>query len=332
MKNLKEKLLNAKRVCIFRTDGIGDMILTLPMVNALKFINQEIEIHFIISERTYPLLRNQPNIKKVYFIEDIVKFPCFLKERNYDVAFFPRPKPKEVFAAFIAKIPLRVGSAYRFYSILLNHRVGEHRKYGKKSEAKHNLNLISSITNEEYDIKLLPPIIDINTLESIKTKFNLPTEFIIIHPGGAGSAPKLPIEKFIKIAKIITNKYRKRIVVTGNETEKYLAQSISTNVKNAIDLSGQLTLEELIALISLSNGVICNSTGVIHIAASLDKKIIGFYPNSPQVNSIRWGPVSNQKKILTPIYTSDLDKDNMDLISVETIENAFVELFVLVIT
>lgn len=328
MKNHKGILLNAKRVCIFRTDGIGDLILTLPMVNAIKKINPNIEIHFIISERTYPLLKNQPHIKKVYFIENIVKLPCFLKERNYDVAFFPRPKLKEVFAAFMSKIPLRIGTSYRYYSFLLNHRVSEHRKYGEKSEAKHNLNLISSVSNEEYEIELVPPVVDYTSLQIIKSKYKLPEKFIIIHPGGAGSAPKLPIDKFIEFVNIIANKYQKSVVITGSGTEKYLAQSICNKVRNLIDLSSQLTLDELIALISLSEGVICNSTGVIHIAASLDKKIIGFYPNSPQVNSIRWGPISNKKIILTPNFESESEKDNMELISVEKIENAFIDLFI----
>ncbi len=328
MKNHKQILVNAKRVCIFRTDGIGDLILTLPMVKVLKAINPDVEINIVASEKTLPLLINQQLIKKVYIIENIIKLPCFLKDRKFDVVFFPRPKPKEVLSSFLAKIPLRVGSAYRFYSFLLNHRVREHRKYGEKSEAQHNINLIASITKENYKIELIPPIIEDELKKQVTNKFNLPINYIIIHPGGTGSAPKLPITKFSEIAKIISSKYNKYIVITGNEAEKKQSQIINKDLPISINLCGLTTLEELIAIIAKSDGVISNSTGVIHIAASLDKKIIGFYPNSPAMNSIRWGPISEIKRILTPTNKNALDKDNMDLISINDIEKAFVELFI----
>lgn len=326
MKNKKELLENAHRICIFRTDRIGDMILTLPMVNALLQVNPTVEIHFIISKYTEPLLKNQPLIKSYYFIEEIIDENSFLISKEFDVAFFPRPKFDEVFSAFRARIPLRIGSAYRVYSFLLNHRVKEHRKFGKKSEAEHNLNLISSITKQDYEIQLIPPVVDRTIQKNIKEKFNLPENFIIIHPGGGGSAPKLPLDKFIEISKMISSKYSRQIVVTGNKAETQLAEAICQST-NSYNLSDKLSLTELIALIDLSDGVIANSTGIVHLAASLEKKILAFYPNSPQMNSIRWGPISTKKIILTPEYTQKQDRDKMDLISLENIEAAFCKLF-----
>ncbi len=327
MKNHQEILENAKRICIFRSDRIGDMILTLPMVNALKQINPSVEIHFFISRYTEPLLKNQPLINNYYLIENFNELYLSLKSMQFDVAFFPRPKFDEVFAAFRAQIPLRVGSAYRLYSCLLNHRVKEHRKYGTKSEAEHNLNLISSITNQKYQPKLIPPIVDKKLKKIIKKKHSLPDNFIIIHPGGGGSAPKLPIGKFVEIAKIISSKYKKQIVVTGNDAETHLADEICLST-NAINLASKISLTELIAIIDLCEGVIANSTGIIHIAASLDKKILGFYPNSPHMNSTRWGPISSKKIILTPQSIKKINLDNMDLIQIEKIEAAFCELFI----
>ena len=328
MKNKREILINANRICIFRTDRIGDMVLTLPMVNALKQINPNAEIHFIISKYTEPLLKGQPLIGNYYFIEEIINLEIFLKKMNFDVVFFPRPKFYEILATFRARIPLRVGSAYRLYSILLNHRVKEHRKYGTKSEAEHNLNLISSITGKQYELKLIPPIIDPQLLQNLREKFNLPEKFVLVHPGGGGSAPKLPIYKFKEIASMIANKYNIKIVVTGNEHETELTNLICQNIENSINLCNKISLEQLIAVIYLSEGIIANSTGVIHIAASFDKKIIGFYPNSPRMNSIRWGPISSKKIILSPEYNKKKDIDNMELIPLDKIEMAFRTLFI----
>jgi ADP-heptose:LPS heptosyltransferase len=50
----------------------------------------------------------------------------------------------------------------------------------------------------------------------------------------------------------------------------------------------------------LTDLFISNSTGPIHIAAALDRWIIGFYPKIPACSQNRWGPYTKKKYIFTP--------------------------------
>lgn len=323
MKNPLDILLNARRIILFRTDRIGDVILTLPMVNVLKSINPNASLSILVSKYTESLVKNQPLINEFYVIESIPSLFKFLRAKKYDVAFFPRIKLNEVTAAFFANIPLRVGSGFRWFSIMLNFPVYEHRKYGTESEARHNINLISAITKESYEIELIPPVIDPILRDNILKKYNIPLNFVIIHPGGGGSAPKLPVSKYAMIANILNYTYKIPIVITGNSEERSLAAEILKLAPQALDLTGKLTLDEFIAVISASEGIITNSTGAIHIAASFNKKIIGFYPNSPAINSVRWGPISKNKTvILTPPADDFLLKDDLSQIKINEIESA----------
>jgi ADP-heptose:LPS heptosyltransferase len=124
-------------------------------------------------------------------------------------------------------------------------------------------------------------------------------KIIIVHPGSGGSAIDLPIEKFSQLVKNLALLNEVNIIITGNEGEKKICNTISANT-NAIDLSGKFNLSEIICLISLSDIFISNSTGPIHIAAALSKSTIGFYPKIRACSPERWGPYTQKKLIFTP--------------------------------
>ena len=58
---------------------------------------------------------------------------------------------------------------------------------------------------------------------------------------------------------------------------------------------------------------VSNSTGPIHIAGALNRKIIGFYPNSAPMNAVRWKPLSNQAVIISPETGDDMRTINNKL-------------------
>ena len=59
METNREKLRNSRSIAVVRTDKLGDMVLTLPMVNALKEFCPNSHIDFIASSYTEVLLRGQ---------------------------------------------------------------------------------------------------------------------------------------------------------------------------------------------------------------------------------------------------------------------------------
>jgi len=89
------------------------------------------------------------------------------------------------------------------------------------------------------------------------------------------------------------------VLVTGTNSEFELCKTISSET-NAFNLAGKFGLKELIALISLGEVFISNSTGPIHIAAALGKSVIGFYPKILSCSEKRWGPYTTNKVVFSP--------------------------------
>jgi ADP-heptose:LPS heptosyltransferase len=325
------KFENAQNIAVVRTDKLGDMVLTLPLVKAIKSNFPDKAVSVIAQSYCKPLLKNSQYIDKCYYIDE---FKYGLKEifkiEKFDTAFFPRPVFDEALEAFKSGIKLRIGSAYRVYSILFNHKVRDHRKVSQFHEAQYNVRMLESITGAKYSTELIRPFIDEIAIQKIQNVLQNSEDKIkvIIHPGSGGSARDLPINKLIEGLESFAEDEKFQFIVTGIASENSICDEIHKNMPQSLNFCGKINLEEMIALIELSDGMIANSTGVLHIAASLNKRVIGFYPNSPHISQKRWGPYGTESIIINPpIDENILISDDMNKIDSNEINKAVIKLF-----
>ena len=342
MNNNKHKdiLLNSQNIVIIRTDKLGDMILTLPMVKAIKGINPSCKVHIIAKKYTEPILRySSKNINyefEYHFVDDVNTLKIILNTINPEVIFYPRPRLDESLSGFFSSAKLRIGTGYRYYSFLYNHKVYEHRKIGAKNEAEYNISLIENVYGEKIpnnleDSGLLNIKIPNDELKEFKTKIksmgiNLKKPPILIHPATGGSAKEWHPKNFGKLAKKLTKEFGNDIIITGTEEETLQCKQVEVECVYSKNLCGKLDLSEMIKLISLSSILVANSTGVLHIAAAAGIPVVGLYPNSPNIGPKRWSPfVENpDKKIILspPIIDDEILRDDLSLIKVEDVLEA----------
>ena len=336
MKSSRAHLFSARKIAVVRTDRLGDMVLTLPLCKSLKDNCSKAELHIIARRYVEPLLENCPAIDKAFFIDDYKKgINEILKKVKYDVVFFPRPRFNECWEGFKAGIPLRIGSAYRYYSILMNNRVHDHRKTAEFHEAEFNTRLAESVLGMQLKTELVKPFIDQSSvvrIENILNNNGLETDkkFIIIHPGSGGSAFTWHAENFGLLGRELEKKSDIKIIITGNEQENIICNVVQEYCKCSVNLCGKLSIKEMIALISKSNLLIANSTGIIHISAAMDVPVIGLYPNTPHLSPKRWGPYSKKSIVITPPEVDNFkERDNMNRISIDEVMKAVEKLLIL---
>lgn len=317
-----------KKICVVRTDKIGDMVLTLPLLRAIKEYYPEKETILIAKKLNKPIIENNPSIDRIYYLEDYLNIGEIFREAQIKVAFFPRPNFSEPFSAFKSGVSLRIGIASRWYSFLFNFKIKHHRSSGEKNEAEYNVEMLNNLLETNYETKLCDINIADATMKKLEIKLsskriNLENEFIIFHPGSGGSSLDWEIDNFADLASRMSQE-GKTIVCTGDKNDKILCSRIEAEVPNVKNVAGLLDLEETIALISKAKALIANSTGIIHIAAALGIKVLGLYPNKPQLSANRWGPFTKKRRIVTPPKSEDLKKnDDMSLISVDEVYKEF---------
>src|SRR5207249_617551 len=135
------------KILLVRPDGIGDEILCLPVASALRRLMPEARIAFLSSETAAPILEHHPHVDEVLIVSGRERFGelVALFRQGFDAALFLKPFRRLMLAAFVARVPLRVATGYRWYSLLANRRVYQHRSDFSKHESEYNLGLLAGL-------------------------------------------------------------------------------------------------------------------------------------------------------------------------------------------
>ncbi|MBK6772048.1 MAG: glycosyltransferase family 9 protein [Ignavibacteria bacterium] len=320
---------NVKNILITRTDRLGDVILTLPLLNSAKKIFKNAKIDLLVKKYLEELLHDYKDIDELIIEENINSFFSkykFFKNKKIDLFINVKPGFELALLFFVLRVKYRIGTAYRWYSFLYNFKVYEHRKDSVKHESDYNLNLLKNFFDETDDSKVFHFGYSEDEKKKLNRKLNgFPdSRYIIVHPGSGGSAKDIPVKRLALFINKFSEIYADyRIVITGTENEKPVINQLMKNVRSDFktsvhDVSGMLDLKELMILIDNSDLFISNSTGPIHIAGALNRNIIGFYPNEKPMSDTRWKPLSENTVILKP----DGISDDMDLITEDIIMKA----------
>lgn len=282
-----------KHIAVIRTDRLGDMVLTLPMFPVLRECFPEAKLYLIASRYVEPLVRNIDCIDTAIFLKSADQaIGPILRSNSIDTLFSPRPRLSESWQALTSGVRRRIGSGYRWYSPLYNTRIYEHRSDAAFHEAEYNVRMIMhAFGGPMPKVRLLSP-----RPNFVRTSHKRPR--VVIHPGSGGSAADWPADRFGNVASILERELDAEIIVTGIEGERQLCEVVTSQCSNATNLCGLLDLSAMIDLLADSSVLLANSTGVLHIAASLSTPVVGFYPSTPSMSPRRWGPYSENAIVL----------------------------------
>ncbi len=299
-----------KRIIVFRTDRLGDLVLSFPVVEALKAALPAAQIDLFVNPYTVPVAGLQRSVSRV--IPDVYPgarglraLTGLLKARQYDLAVHLFPVPKLASATYLARIPVRVGTVYRYFSPLFNRRIRLHRKKAGMHERALNLKLVEGIgiptarASAGLEIpgrfhREIAGLLDTKGIDSSRDAF------VVLHPGSGNSSLNWPPEHFGRLGKEIL-KRGIPVVLTGSGGDRSAVDQAQASMDGgATDLCEELDMEHLAALLAAASLVVANSTGPLHLADALGTKVIGIY--SPYVSAAphRWGPWGQPENVFVP--------------------------------
>lgn len=305
-----ERLVN--RIGLLRNDALGDTILTLAVASAAKQLDdRSVEVELVCDGAYTQLLAAHPDLDAVVTdpggpAADLARL---LASRNYDALLVLRPTPRNAWAAFRARIPLRVGTAYRAYGLLFNVRWYGHRETNERHEIEYNLELLQRLTGmsapggpQNY---LPPPPEDEAPARALLKEMGIRSDrpMVAIHPGsrrradGRHSSLPWPVQHFVTLAGLLIGEDL-QVIVTGMAEEAELTSQVAA-VEGVVDLTGHTTLSQLAWVFKNCDTLIINSTGTLHLAAAVGTKVVGIYPPAGANSPVRWGPYGPGHMVFT---------------------------------
>lgn len=296
--------------CISRTDSIGDVVLTLPLIGFLKEKFPDSRILFIGRVYTEAILELIPEIDKILRYDDIKEksekeIADVLKSEGISHMIHVFPNKKLAKSAKKAGIGHRIGTSHRIFHLLTcNEKVGFTRKNSDLHESQLNFELLQPILNNRYIpsfeevSKFVNPVnshsdnIDLSELGLDEDK-----PILLLHPKSQGSAVEWGIDNFIDLIKLLNEKDI-QIAITGTENESEYFRTSLPEQENLFDLSGKLTLPQLISLIESASGIVAASTGPLHIAGMLNTPALGLFSPRRPIHPGRWKPLGENSSTL----------------------------------
>ncbi|MBT9131408.1 MAG: Lipopolysaccharide core heptosyltransferase RfaQ [candidate division WS2 bacterium] len=283
---------------------MGDVIHTLPTLNALRERFPAAYISWLVHDKLEDILNGHPALNSVIIFKKNEPIPTMLKHllqlirklraNKYDLLLELQGDIRGGVLAWLSRTPIRLGfkaGSFRtewLSTIFTNFKVSEGR-------ASHiidkNLNFARRLGAEIKEVSF-----GITTGEAekkyidafLKKKVDNRQKIVILHPGAAWLTKRWPIEKYALLTdEIKANFADTAVIITYGPGERKYAEKIKVLSDSAPIVSPPTTLGELIALIERCEVLVASDTGPLHLAAALGKKVIGLYGPT---DSIRNGP------------------------------------------
>ncbi len=302
---------NFKRILIVRTDRIGDVLLSTPVIKAMRDSYPDAYIAMMVSSYTKDIVDGNPYLDEVIIYDKdakhkswlrSVKFACNLKKQRFDLAIILHPTNRVHLVTFFAGIPRRIGYD-RKLGILLTDRIKHTKQLGEKHELEYNLDLVRCLGIEPKDKDLFMPIKresekwveELFRQEGIKDYDKL----LAIHPGASCPSKIWPNERFAEVADRLAQKYGFKVLIASGPKDIALAQNVIRQMHHpAINLAGKISVSQLASVLKRCQLFISNDSGPVHISSAIGTPVISIFGRSQRgLSPKRWGPVGKIDRI-----------------------------------
>jgi ADP-heptose:LPS heptosyltransferase len=298
-----------ERIVLLRAlAGLGDLLCVVPALRALRAAFPQAQIALI----GLPQIRAWVDRYQAY-VDALIEFPGFpgLPERSTQLAQIPAFLADMQQQKFDLAIQLHgSGIITNPLTVLL----GAKRTAGfylsgqycpdttaflpwveSESEIRRYLRLLEFLGIPAQGEGLEFPLgqTDWQAFEAIaKTHHLSPGNYVCVHPGASVVERRWLPEQFARVADELAHRGL-QVVLTGSASEKSLAQQVSQSMQSsAIDLTGCTSLGALAVLLHQSRLLVCNDTGVSHLAAALRvPSVVIFSQSDPN----RWSPLDRDR-------------------------------------
>ncbi|MFN8620834.1 MAG: glycosyltransferase family 9 protein [Chloroflexota bacterium] len=301
------------KVVILRAlPGLGDTLTAIPAIRALKRNRPDVSVSVIAHESAMPFWRRYPQ-----HVDRVIAFPGWpgLPERKPDIARVPGFLSMLQEERFDLAVQLQGDGRIvnQVVALLGARRTAGHYPPSEpsapagtwlpwrdgQSEIRRGLRLMATLGFPDDDESL-----EFEVARGVVTRDGIirslfPTirhqedrvPMALVHPGASAPARRWPIERFARVADgLAAQGYR--IAITGVAAERPLAERLMQKMRcTATDLTGRTTLDELAEIVRRSAVVVCNDTGISHLAAALKVPSVVIFTDSEMA---RWAPLDGR--------------------------------------
>ncbi|TDQ57593.1 heptosyltransferase-2 [Mesocricetibacter intestinalis] len=303
-------------ILIIGPSWVGDMVMSHSLYQTLKQGYPDANIDVLAPEWCKPLLARMPEVRQGLSMP-IGHGSLALSERygigkslrhRYDMAIVLPNSLKSALIPLFARIPLRRGWKGESRYLLLNDLRTNKRDYPMMVQRYTALGYERGHIPDAQNLPIPKPYLNTQAAQIAQTKQLFAAQLAAAEqrpaigfcPGAEfGPAKRWPHYHYAELARrLIDIGYSIRLF--GSAKDQACGEQIRQALSDAqqpycLNLAGQTTLNQAVDLIADCHAVVSNDSGLMHIAAALDRPLVALYgPTSPQYTP----PLSDKAEII----------------------------------
>jgi heptosyltransferase-2 len=303
--------MTPQRILVIRPDRVGDVVLTTPLIRAVKNSYPRSFVGVLVSSATAPLLQNNPHVD-ILITDDpegkdagragFWRLAKLVRAQKFDTGLMPLPRERHAWMMLLAGIRTRVGVGGKLFQILTGTQTVTRNNYiPLRHEADYVMDLGRKIGVTDNDLapELFPRDEEKRSaVERLVSKGIDPTAAIIgINPSSGGSVPNWTPQRYLELIQSLSRRYQ--IVINVSRKDREIEDMLGPMLKPGIVIE-RGDLRELMALCTTMRLLVSSSTGTMHIAAALGIPTVSLFCPLTACSPLLWGPLGNRAEVILP--------------------------------
>jgi ADP-heptose:LPS heptosyltransferase len=280
-----------KKILVTRLRFMGDIILTTPLLSALRENYPSAKITYVAEKPYSCLLEHHPLVDEVWTLNrkntlQSMQLCVKLLLKNFDLAIDLFGNPRSALITLLSGAKVRIGGDFRGRRHLYTHTINNRNKI--LDAVQFHLSYLEPLN---LDYQIIDPFIVITDEEKRTAQeylhrkgYRLEDKIVGIHVGATWPAKRWFPNRFAVLANRLVSQNNCQILFTLGPGEQEILKNVIKSCNFSIVEPNVLPVRQLAAVLSLLNVFVSNDCGPMHLAPAVGTKTIGLFgPGEPEI-------------------------------------------------
>jgi lipopolysaccharide heptosyltransferase II len=283
------------RVLVTRLNYLGDVVLSLAMIDALRRTHPDIEIDYLAREPAASLLRPDARFARVFPWRDGARAAAStvatLRGRRYRAVIDLYSNPRSAWLSWLSGAPVRIGGNRRGRRLLYTHRI----------QPPPGMPVIDVFMQYAAPLGVRgpagKPVLVIGAAEADAAEARLEnagapvggTPRIGVHPGGKWPVKRWPAARFAELVDLIAGHGARAVLFTGPD-EREATDEVARLVRAPVVTLDAMDIRSAAAAISRLDAMVACDGGIMHTSVAVGTPTAGIFGSS---QSSVWFPYAS---------------------------------------
>ncbi|MEK7747749.1 MAG: lipopolysaccharide heptosyltransferase II [Nitrospirota bacterium] len=283
-----------KHILVRAPNWVGDALMMTPALSCLRTHFAEATITLLAKPSIATIFDHHPTIDRTILYETsgkhagvigFLSLAASLRKEKFDMAILMKPAFESALLTAFARIPVRIGYDTDFRRFLLTNPLPVKTAPIHQRDAYLEIARFSGAILVSKEMSLVLTEEEVTYAKGVLESHSISTGALIIglFPGAAkGPAKQWLPERFAQVADHLSKEFNAKILILGGPSDLAPATAVLDNMKSKSGiLILDISLREMMAILSLCDFCITNDSGPIHLAAALGVPHLGIYGPRP---------------------------------------------------